>query len=61
MKKGTSFAVLIAGIIVALLAGVITFGLLQKRTTTRTGAAATQPAVVAAIDLTGAKYWTRCR
>jgi pilus assembly protein CpaB len=55
MKKGTSFAVLIAGIIVALLAGVITFGRLQKGTTTRTQAVATQPAVVAAINLTWGK------
>jgi pilus assembly protein CpaB len=55
MKKGTSFAALIAGIIVALLTGVITFGWLQKRTTTLTQAAATQPAVVAAVSLTWGK------
>ena len=51
MKRGTSFAVLIAGIIVALLAGAIAFGWLQKRTTAQTQAAATQPVVVAAINL----------
>ncbi len=51
MKKGASFAVLIAGIVVALLAGVITFGWLQKRTTVQTRTEATQPAVVAAVDL----------
>ena len=55
MKKGISFAVLIAGIIVALLAGVITFGRLQKRTTAQTRAAATQPVVVAGINLTWGK------
>ena len=55
MKKGTSFAVLIAGIIMALLAGVITFGWLQKRTSARTQEMATQPAVVAAVNLAWGK------
>ncbi len=51
MKKGTSLAILIAGIVVALLAGSITFGWLQKRTTVQNRAAATQQVVVAAVDL----------
>jgi pilus assembly protein CpaB len=55
MKRGASLAVLIAGIIVALLAGVIAFGWLQKRTTAQSQAAATQPVVVAAINLTWGK------
>jgi pilus assembly protein CpaB len=51
MKKGTSLAILIAGVVVALLAGSITFGWLQKRTTVQTRAASTQQVVVAAVDL----------
>jgi pilus assembly protein CpaB len=55
MRKGTAFAVLIGGIIVALLAGAITFRWLQKRTIAQTGAVATQPVVVAAVNLTWGK------
>jgi len=55
MKKSISLVVLIAGIIVALLAGVGTFTWLQKRAAVQTQTVATQPVVVAAADLSWGK------
>jgi pilus assembly protein CpaB len=55
MNKNISLVVLIAGIIVALLAGVATFTWLQKRTAVETPGLATQPVVVAAADLSWGK------
>lgn len=55
MNKNISLVLLIAGIIVALLAGVGTFAWLQKRTAVQTRAAVTQPVVVAAADLSWGK------
>jgi len=55
MNKGISLIILVAGIIVALLAGVGTFAWLQKRTTVQSQAVVTQPVVVAATDLSWGK------
>jgi len=55
MKKGISLVMLIAGIIVALLAGLGTFTWLQKRTAAQSPAVVTQPVVVAAADLSWGK------
>jgi pilus assembly protein CpaB len=55
MKKNISLVLLIAGIIVALLAGVGTFTWLQKRTAVQPEHLATQPVIVAAADLAWGK------
>ena len=51
MKKSISLLVLIAGIVIALLAGIGTFTWLQKRTAVQTQAVVTRPVVVAGSDL----------
>jgi pilus assembly protein CpaB len=55
MKKSISLIVLIAGIIVALLAGAGTYAWLQKRAAVQSQTGATQPVVVAAADLSWGK------
>jgi pilus assembly protein CpaB len=55
MNKNISLVLLIAGIIVALLAGIGTFTWLQKRTAVQTQQLSTQPVVVAAVDLSWGK------
>ncbi len=55
MKKSISLVILIAGIIVALLAGAGTYAWLQKRTSAQSQTVATQPVVVAAADLSWGK------
>lgn len=55
MKKSISLVILIAGIIVALLAGAGTYAWLQKRATVQSQAVATQPVVVAAVDISWGK------
>jgi pilus assembly protein CpaB len=51
MKKRSAVVILIAGIAIALLAGIATFTWLQKKTATQTQAVQTEPVVVAAVDL----------
>ena len=55
MKKDISLVLLIAGIIVALVAGAGTFFWLQKRAAIQNRAVATQPVVVAAADISWGK------
>ena len=55
MKKSISLVILIAGIIVALLAGAGTYAWLQKRTSAQSQMLATQPVVIAATDLSWGK------
>jgi pilus assembly protein CpaB len=55
MKKSISLVILIAGIIVALLAGAGTYAWLQKRAAVQSQTGATQPVVVAAADLSWGK------
>ncbi|PKN38430.1 MAG: Flp pilus assembly protein CpaB [Deltaproteobacteria bacterium HGW-Deltaproteobacteria-2] len=55
MNKNLSLIILVAGIIVALLAGVGTYTWLHKRTAVQSQTAATQPVVVAATDLSWGK------
>lgn len=55
MKKSISLVILIAGIIVALLAGAGTYAWLQKRATVQSQTVATQPVVVAAVDISWGK------
>lgn len=55
MKKSISLVVLIAGMIVALLAGAGTYAWLQKRATVQSQTVATQPVVVAAADISWGK------
>ena len=55
MKKDISLVLLIAGIIVALVAGAGTFVWLQKRAAIQNRAVATQPVVVAAADISWGK------
>jgi len=55
MKKSISLVILIAGIIVALLAGAGTYAWLQKRATVQSQTLATQPVVVAATDISWGK------
>ncbi|MEN6431621.1 MAG: Flp pilus assembly protein CpaB [Smithella sp.] len=55
MNKNLSLIILVAGVIVALLAGIGTYTWLHKRTTVQSQTAATRPVVVAAADLSWGK------